>query len=243
VGPQISLNVNDNLSITATCTQNGQTSGFSDPARISIAINETDCNQNEMVNTQMANQSNIVNSYSSITSGGQILNQGRSVFSAAKKIDLVPGFETKNGVVFKAEIEGCKKLKSRTVIDGLDSSWEILWGSDNNIWFTERGCKIGKVDPNTGIRTLIYTILNCTEDNEGGSLGMVLDPDFVNNHFIYVVNVYSTNYLTNTTFKERLFKCTYNVADNTIGNLVVLLDNIAAQGWHNGSRLSFGPDG
>lgn len=239
VGSTITINVGQNLSITATCTIGGETSIPSDPVYLSIAINKTDCNENEVVNTQAASQYNIVSSYNTISSESKINNPGKAIFSASKKINLEPGFETQTGVVFKAEIEGCQKLKNRTVIDGLDNPWEILWGPDNNIWFTERGCKIGRVNPITGVRTLTYNIPGCIEDNEGGSLGMVLDPNFLSNHYIYVVNVYSTG----SGFRERLFRCVYNEANNTIGSLVVLLQNIPADGWHNGSRLAFGADG
>ena len=48
-----------------------------------------------------------------------------------------------------------------TVLTGLDTPWDLAWGPDGFIWFSERGGRISRLDPATGTRTTAGT-LACT---------------------------------------------------------------------------------
>ncbi len=119
----------------------------------------------------------------------------------------------------------------RTVKSGLNFPWEILWGKDNNIWMTERNGKISKVDPVTGNTSFEYQVTDVQPQGEGGLLGMVQHPDFLNNGFIYVVY----NYLKAGVYTEKVVRLTYS--NNAISNPTLLIDNLPAASIHNGSRL------
>ncbi len=122
------------------------------------------------------------------------------------------------------------EINHEILAQNLSHPWEILWGPDNFIWMTERGGKISRVNPANGSVNLIYTIPDVQSNGEGGLLGMVLHPDFSANPYVYV----SYNY-NNNGYKEKIVRFTYD--GSTLSTPTILLDNIAAAGIHNGSRL------
>lgn len=130
---------------------------------------------------------------------------------------------------------GSTEVDTNTVATNLDTPWEILWGPDDHIWFTERYGKISTLDPETGEKTELVTIGDINESGEGGLLGMVLHPDFVDNPYVYVVY----NYLE-VVRKERLVRYTYS--NGSLTTPVTLLEDIVAAGNHNGSRLVIDDD-
>ncbi len=113
----------------------------------------------------------------------------------------------------------------------LSFPWEILWGKDNHIWMTERQGKISKLDPATGNTVFSFTIDDVVPRGEGGLLGMVQDPKFLENGFLYVVY----NYLDNGSYREKVVRYTFQ--SNQLQTPLILIDNIPAANIHNGSRL------
>lgn len=124
----------------------------------------------------------------------------------------------------------------RTVKSGLNYPWEILWGKDDHLWITERGGKISKLDPKTGATLFSATISDVSDQGEGGLLGMVQHPEFLNNGLIYVVY----NYRNSGDYREKLVRM--KVSNNSLTEPLVLLDNIPASSIHNGSRLLISQD-
>lgn len=121
-----------------------------------------------------------------------------------------------------------------TVVDSLDTPWEILWGPDDHIWMTERPGRVSRLNPETGDLHLVASIAEAHENNgEGGLLGMALHPDFPDSAFVYVVY----NYLTEDEedYLEKLVRFTYD--GDTLISPVTLLDSIKGNYDHNGSRL------
>jgi len=135
----------------------------------------------------------------------------------------------------------CNKKKSngttatdvsiRIVKQNLQHVWEILWGPDDHIWFTERDGKISKMNPSTGAIVFSATINEVVSSGEGGLLGMTLHPDFLNNGLLYVVY----NYNSANGYREKLVRFTFN--NNSIASPTTLIENISASSIHNGSRI------
>jgi glucose/arabinose dehydrogenase len=123
------------------------------------------------------------------------------------------------------------KDDTRIVNSGLNFPWEILWGKDNHIWMTERNGKISKIDPLNGNTVFSFSITDVDAQGEGGLLGMVHHPDFINNGQFFVVY----NYDKNGVYTEKVVRLTYS--NNAVSNPVTIIDNIPAAGIHNGSRL------
>ena len=125
-----------------------------------------------------------------------------------------------------------------SIASRLHVPWEILWGPDDKIWFTERNGKISKVDPVTKQKKVLFTFNNVHEESESGLLGLALHPNFPDSAFVYTVYTYKT-----TGILERLVRLTYNPTLDNLGNEKILIDNIKGNTTHDGSRLKFGPDG
>ncbi len=135
------------------------------------------------------------------------------------------------------QIIGNTTIDTTTLLSGIDTPWEILWGPDNFIWFTERQGTVSRLNPESGQRTVILTIEDAFEYGEGGLLGMALHPDFSESPYVYLVY----NYTAGALIKERLVRYIWN--GTILLGQEILIDGISANSYHNGSRLVFGPDG
>lgn len=125
---------------------------------------------------------------------------------------------------------GPVEIKDSIIAQNLSYPWEILWGPDNHIWMTERGGKISRLNPATGIITPVFTISEVVATGEGGLLGMALHPDFSGTPQVFVVYNYNNN-----GYKEKVVRYNYN--GTTLTSPITIIENIAAASIHNGSRL------
>jgi aldose sugar dehydrogenase len=124
-----------------------------------------------------------------------------------------------------------------TVIGGLDVPWEIVWGPDDHIWFTERHGKISRVNPENGERKILLDYRDKVYQNsESGMLGLFLHPEFSSKPFVYV----AYTYLDNSNIKERISRFSY--ANDTLTNEDILIDGIKGNRTHNGCRFLLLPD-
>ncbi len=130
-------------------------------------------------------------------------------------------------------------LVTRAVATNLDTPWEILWGPDDYIWFTERPGRVSRVNPETSEVFEIIDIGDVRENGEGGLLGMVLDPDFQENNYFYVAYDYNAE---GNKYSEKIVRYTYNPSTGKAASPLILFDNIDAAGNHNGNRLIITPD-
>ncbi|MFQ5941904.1 MAG: PQQ-dependent sugar dehydrogenase, partial [Nitrososphaerales archaeon] len=117
----------------------------------------------------------------------------------------------------------------------------MAFAPDGRLFFTEKttgAVRIMKEDK--VLATPFVEISNVHDTGENGMLGITVDPDFTENHFVYL-------YYTHLDSKasqpyNRLLRYTDN---NGIGaDMKVLLDKIPAspRGFHSGGALAFGPD-
>src|SRR5688500_13580818 len=65
-----------------------------------------------------------------------------------------------------------------TLLQGLTVPWEILWGPDGRIWFTEKTGTISAFNPSSGDRKILRVIQGVATNSEAGLLGMTLHPNF-----------------------------------------------------------------
>jgi glucose/arabinose dehydrogenase len=127
-------------------------------------------------------------------------------------------------------------LTDKVLTQGLNYPWEILYGPDNQLWITERGGKVSRVNPTDGTVTLVANISDVVSQGEGGLLGMALHPDFNTTPEVFV----AYNYNKNGVYTKKVVKFTYS--GGTLTNPVVLIDNIPAATTHNGTRLAISAD-
>ena len=133
----------------------------------------------------------------------------------------------------------------RVMAEGLEYPTNIIVLPDDRIVLAEQ----------TG-KTLIFnsngTLLNTIElpDNyfeEGaGLLGLTADPQFANNHFLYLYYTYTNNNDTsNSSSSPQIFNKVIRAQEknNSLVDIQTIIDNIPASKLHNGGALKFGPDG
>lgn len=122
------------------------------------------------------------------------------------------------------------QMTQRVVADKLFIPWELVYGPDNHIWFTQKNGYICRLDPSTQQLDTLYHETNTVIQNEGGMLGMVLHPDFSNNPYVYVAYNYTDN-----GYKERIVRYTYN--GTNLSSPTTLIEGINGTNIHNGCRL------
>lgn len=121
------------------------------------------------------------------------------------------------------------------LVTGLETPWDLAWGPDSMIWVSERGGRISRVEPATGVRTTAGSIA-VAQTGEGGLMGIAFHPDFEREPFVYAMHTYSGP----NGAHNRLVRMRWN--GRQLGAPEILLQGIPGAGIHNGSRLSVGPD-
>jgi len=129
-------------------------------------------------------------------------------------------------------------LDVRDVITGIDIPWEIVWGPDDHIWFTERIGRISRLNPETGARTVILNLTSTVhQQSESGMLGLALHPDFGNTPHVFVAYTYLASF---NNIRERIVRYEYN--GSALVNPLTLIENIPGASTHIGCRLLILPD-
>ena len=132
---------------------------------------------------------------------------------------------------------GSTAIDTTTIIQNIDTPWELTWGPDNWLWFTERAGRVNRANPANGSNTVVLTISEVYEKGESGLLGMAFHPAFETSPFVYLVYTYADGQM----IREKLVRYGWNGTNLTQPE--VLLTDIPANSYHDGSRLTFGPDG
>jgi len=122
-----------------------------------------------------------------------------------------------------------------TVAENLEVPWSIAFAPDGRIFVTERVGKLRVIESGELNRQPVK-ILDVGK-GEGGLLGLAIDPNFDENHHLYLYYTYS-EFLTTYNKIVR-----YTEKDNKLFDEKVLLDKIPGASFHDGGRLKFGEDG
>ncbi len=136
--------------------------------------------------------------------------------------------------IFSMMLPAFGDLNYDVIVDGLNNPWEIVFGPNGDIYFTERDGRIWKMSE-SGVAKVIQTFPK-SGSVEGGTLGLALHPDFEENNKIYV---YQTN-LELELYQNKVFS--FEVDGDTLSNKQLILDGIPGAPWHDGGRIKFGPD-
>lgn len=127
-----------------------------------------------------------------------------------------------------------QNFQVETVAENLEVPWAIAFGPDGKIFVTER---IGQ------LRVIENGVLNPEPVEtfnvggfEGGLLGIALDPNFEENHYIYLYYTYN-DFLSTFNKLSR-----FTESENKLVDEKVLLDKIPGGPVHDGGRIKFGSD-
>ena len=123
------------------------------------------------------------------------------------------------------------------IAQDLNIPWAIDISDEGKIYFTERSGSIKVIE--NGIlnqNPLITFDYPFTSQGEGGLMGLVLDPHYSQNHYMYVMHSYSDN---NKIYNRVIRLIEKN---NSLSIDKILLDQIPGNQFHNGGRIKIGPD-
>jgi aldose sugar dehydrogenase len=120
---------------------------------------------------------------------------------------------------------------TRVIKDNLFIPWEIIYGPDDHIWFTQKNGYVCRLDPVTKDLDTLLHVTETVVNNEGGMLGMALHPDFDSSPYVYIVYEYNKG----SVYTEKVVRYTH--AGGILTSPMTLLDNIKGASIHNGSRL------
>jgi glucose/arabinose dehydrogenase/cytochrome c551/c552 len=126
-------------------------------------------------------------------------------------------------------------LKLETVASSLNAVWDMAWGPDNWIWFTDQDGKVSRLNPETGQIVDVLQIKDYYRKRLGLA-SIVLHPDW--KQFPHVFINYS-HIQKDSVIVSKLVRYTYN------GRTLVeptLLYQIPGYLGHNGSRLVISKD-
>jgi glucose/arabinose dehydrogenase len=123
------------------------------------------------------------------------------------------------------------------IAEKLNVPWAIDISDEGKLYFTERSGTIriiedGKLNP----QPLITFSSPFISQSEGGLMGIALDPNFSQNHYMYVMHTYLEG---NKTY-NRVVRLVEN--NNRASIDKVIIDKIPGGRIHNGGRIKIGPD-
>ncbi len=150
-------------------------------------------------------------------------------------------------------------LTHTTVLSGLESPWDMAFLDDGTMFFTEKCKGLSVMLPSGDVKPLLgmsgsegYAStgddLFC--EGQAGMQGVAVDPDFANNHYIYV---YSTSNKT-APGSNRLMRLKVNDDMSNVSDRTDIVDDVqykpkatnhpfGGPGAHNGGRVRFDPEG
>ena len=124
------------------------------------------------------------------------------------------------------------------IAEGLNVPWEMVFSDEKTIYFTERPGSL-RVIRNGELKEepLLELGSPFISNGEGGLLGLEIDPNFEDNHYMYIYHSYEKN----GAVQNRVLRLIVEEEKAEIDR--VILDNIVGDTNHNGGRIKIGPDG
>jgi glucose/arabinose dehydrogenase len=125
----------------------------------------------------------------------------------------------------------------QVLAEDLEIPWSVDIAPDGRLFFTERPGRIRIIEADGNLLQEPAAFINVEHRGESGLLGLVLHPNFTENHLLYVYHTYSNG----STVLNKVLAFTEH--DNKIIESKVIIDGIPAAEVHDGGRIKFGPDG
>ena len=129
------------------------------------------------------------------------------------------------------------KFTVEVVAENLEVPWTIRFAPDGRMFFTERPGRVRVVEDGKLRQEPFFVVKDVEPSGENGLMGMVLHPDFAENHFVYLAYAYEAKNGKNVRVRR------YRENGETLIEPKTIIESIDAARFHAGTRLGFGPDG
>ncbi len=123
--------------------------------------------------------------------------------------------------------------ETTTLAEGLMIPWDLAFLPDGRFLVTERPGRVILLPEST----VALNLSAVRAVGEGGLLGIALDPDFVDNAYVYLYYTYGSGTATRNRVSRFVF------ANDRLTGETVIVDALPGATIHNGGRIRFGPDG
>lgn len=130
------------------------------------------------------------------------------------------------------------QLETTVLASDLKVPWELKWGPDDRLWFTERPGRVKRLDVETRQIDLLLDLDNVLQVQESGMLGMAFHPDFADTPDVFLSYTYRGEGGSVTGRISR-----FTLENGQLRNERILLEGIPGFRIHNGSRLVISPEG
>jgi glucose/arabinose dehydrogenase len=128
------------------------------------------------------------------------------------------------------------KFGVQVLVTGLQIPWALAFAPDGRLFLSERPGRVRVYMNGQLLAEPALALSDVYTNGESGVLGLALHPDFASNHLVYLT--YTASGPGGPVGRLMRFR----ESGNKLAEGVVLLDDVAASGIHNGSRVKFGPD-
>ena len=136
--------------------------------------------------------------------------------------------------------QGPAQFNAVVIAEGLEAPWSLAFAPDGRLFVAERPGRIRVIRRDTLMRepwAVVPAHESAAQSIESGLMGLAVDPRFAQTGRVYVC-------FTESTAGKLMNRIAVLTERNGKGaDLRVLVDSIPAGRYHNGCRLSFGPDG
>ena len=147
--------------------------------------------------------------------------------------------ESTQTIAFTIAVPPGGELRLESVLSNLNGPVSMAMAPDGRVFYNElRAGNVRIVDIVNGawqLRPTPFYHVDVGQVVDQGLLGLVLDPNFSANHYVYIY------YVTGDGQQNRLIRLTEVNGQGT--NPTPILDGLPANQIHNGGVLRFGPDG
>jgi glucose/arabinose dehydrogenase len=120
--------------------------------------------------------------------------------------------------------------------------WALAFLPDRRIFFTERTGAV-RVMHNDTLLAEPALVIDVAQGNKMGMLGLVADPHFAANHFLYLAYNYRLEPFDEAHPQFRMRVVRYREAHDKLVDPKTLIENIPAWSNHTGGRMRFASDG
>ena len=122
-------------------------------------------------------------------------------------------------------------IDERMVVSDLEIPWDMTYGPDGWIWFTEVAGNVHRFHPDTEEHQFIFKIPDVHLFGFAAGLhSIILHPEFNDNHHLFV------HYLNSET-SSKIVRYTFNEVNITLIEPIDILTDIIGAVSHNGSRM------
>ncbi len=129
-----------------------------------------------------------------------------------------------------------ERVRVEAWIDHLEIPWSLIFLGDGRALVSERPGRIRLIRDGKLMRNP-YATLSVTHEGEGGLMGLAAHPEFPKKPYIYTMYTYRE--------AGRQYNRVIRLKDSGEKGIFdrVIIDRIPGAKFHNGGRISFGPDG